>query len=230
MGYKMSYNLAFYTCFYGSNTKPSFAIPELPSLTYPCYYYTNNTTIIERLNGTRWIGIYHDIPTTDDLIQSCMVGKHVKTMTHEYDHLKSYDYLCFLDSKLNKVNEKIVEQFISTYFIKQDYALLIRHHWFIDGNVWHEFNESMKQKRYQLECEKYKTYINKQIDSGLSVYTPQHSACGLLIKNMKHKKMTDIGTVWFNHIQECGIQDQISFFFVKQFFMEYIHTFTESPF
>jgi hypothetical protein len=226
----MSYNLAFYTCFYGSTNNTSFSIPEAPSLTYPCYYYTNNPTMMERLKDTPWIGIYHDIPTTDDVIQSCRIGKHIKTMPHEYAHLKPYDYLCFLDSKLNKVNEQFVEQYIHTYFIEQNYALLLRQHWFIGGHVWDEFNESMMQKRYQFEGEKYKTYIKKQLDSGLSAHTQHHCACGLLIKNMKHEKMMDIHTVWFNHIQECGIQDQISFFFVKQFFMEYIHPFTEYPF
>jgi hypothetical protein len=99
-----------------------------------------------------------------------------------------------------------------------------------NNDVWNEFNESMLQKRYQIESEKYKNYINNQVKNGLSVITPLHCACGFMIRNMKHEKTIDINTTWYKHIQECGIQDQISFFFIKQFFTEYILPFTEIPF
>ena len=227
----MNYNLAFYTYFYGSNNNPAFRIPIIPSFKYKCYYFTNNSTIIKNLKGTNWIGIYDEKPTTDDIIESCMVGKHIKTMPNEYTDLKEYDYLCFLDSKLEKVNEKFVENFITKYFIKQNYALLLRKHWFIN-DLKSEYNLSMKQERYRLESKKYKNYITNQVNAGLSVLTPQqkHCACGFLIRNMKPEKMIEINTTWFKHIQECGIQDQISFFFVKQLFYDYIYPFTEIPF
>ena len=44
------------------------------------------------------------------------------------------------------------------------------------------------------------------------------------------EKMIEINTMWYKHIQECGIQCQISFHFIKQLFDEYIHPFTEIPF
>ena len=225
-----SLNLAFYTYFYGSNDNTACTIPSVPSLKYNCYYYTNNQTIIEKLKSTNWIGIYDDKPTNDDLIESCMVGKHIKTMPHEYTKLNKYDYLCFLDSKLEKVNEIFVENFISKYFIEQNYALLLREHWFIHNNVWNEYNESIHQYRYRLECDKYKKYIENQIKNGLNETTNKHCACGFLIRNMKHHKIIEINNTWYNHIQECGIQDQISFFFVKQLFNDYIYPFTEIPF
>jgi hypothetical protein len=186
--------------------------------------------MIKQLENTNWIGIFHDCPTNDDLIESCMVGKHIKTMPHEYAELKSYDYLCFLDSKLNNVNEKFVENFINKYFIQQNYALLLRQHWFVNNYVIDEYTESMKQYRYQLQDTKIKNYISNQAKRGLSLVTPNHCACHFLIRNMKHEKMIQINTEWFNHVQECGIQDQISFFFVKQLFNDIIYPFTESPF
>lgn len=180
------YNLAFYTYFYGSDHNSAFKIPELPSLKYKCYYYTNNQSIFGMLKDTNWIGIYIDISINDDLIQSCMIGKHLKTMPQEYNELKEYDYLCFLDSKLDKVNEQFVEDFIHKYFIENNYALLLRKHWFIQDNVWNEYNESMNQNRYKMQEEQYKKYIQKQINSGLSEITENHCACGFLIRNMKH--------------------------------------------
>jgi hypothetical protein len=47
---------------------------------------------------------------------------------------------------------------------------------------------------------------------------------------MKHPEINKIGETWLNHIQMCGIQDQISFFFVKQLFSDYILPFKEIPF
>jgi len=225
-----SYNLAFYTYFYGSDNNTAFQIPELPSLKYNCYYYTNNLILNEFLKATKWIAIYVEKPTTDDLIESSMIGKHTKVMSHEYSELKDYDYLCFLDNKAACVNEEFVENFIHKYFIENNYALLIKKHMFINDNVWNEYNESMFQKRYQLESEKYRNYIAKQVSVGLSVYTKQHCQTGFMIKNMKHKKMIEINTIWFKHIQECGIQCQISFHFVKQLFDEFIYPFTDSPY
>ena len=81
-------NLAFYTYFYGSDINQSFKIPEIPSLKYNCYYFTNNKTILDMLKLTKWIYIYDDKPTNDDLIESCMVGKHIKTSPHDYKELK----------------------------------------------------------------------------------------------------------------------------------------------
>jgi len=225
-----NYNLAFYTYFYGSNNNAAFKIPTLPSLKYKCYFYTNNSSMIKQLENTNWIGIFHDCPTNDDLIESCMVGKHIKIMPQEYNELKEYDYLCYLDSKLDNINEHFVEYFINKYFILQNYALLLRQHWFINNYVIDEYTESMKQYRYRLQDTKIKNYISNQAKRGLSLVTPNHCACCFLIRNMKHEKMIELNTEWFNHVQECGIQDQISFFFVKQLFNDYIYPFTELPF
>ena len=74
--------------------------------------------MFENLKDTNWIGVYDDKPTTDDVIQCNMIGKHIKVMPHEYPELKDYDYLCFLDSKLCKVSETFVENYIQKYFNK----------------------------------------------------------------------------------------------------------------
>jgi hypothetical protein len=223
-------NLAFYTYFYGSDNNVAFKIPSIPTLKYKCYYYTNNKTMIENIKLTGWIGIYDDKYCNDDLIESCMVGKHVKTMPNEYAELKDYDYLCYLDNKLDGVSEKFVEEFIAKYFIDENYALLIREHWFIHNKVWDEYNVSMNQYRYKLESDKYKKYISNQVNLGLSDTTEHHCACGFLIRNMKHNKIVELNRTWYEHILECGIQDQISFFFVKQLFDDCILSFNEIPF
>lgn len=223
-------NLAFYTHFYGSNTNIAFKIPEIPSLKYKCYYYTNNKDLLDLLQKTEWIGVYDNKPTNDDLIESSMVSKHVKAMPQLYSELQKYDYLCFLDSKLDKINETFVEEMIHWYFLDNRYALLLREHWDIHNNVWYECKESMRQERYRLERDKYVTYIKNQINNGLSETTKHHCATGLIIRNMKHEKTNDINETWYKHIQECGIEDQIAFFFCKQLFKGCIYSFTDNPF
>ena len=248
------FDLAFYTCFYGSDNNLAFTIPPLPSLKYKCYYYTNNKYIFERLRDSKWIGIYDNKPVSDDLIESSMDSKHIKAMPHEYNELKDYSYLCYLDSQSKKVNETFVESFIFEYFIKRNYILLLREHWVrlnSEGTlalsrtgssifpgmvnskpmgVWNEYNASVDQERYRLESENYKKYINNQINNGLSEITEHHCATGFLIRNMKHEKMNELNTTWYKHIQECGIECQISFFFVKQLFNGYVCSFNQCPF
>jgi len=220
---KKCLNLIFYTCFYGSNDNPAYMINQAPSLKYKCYYYTNNMCIIEKLKETTWIGIYDNKSIYNDLIESCMVAKHIKTMPHEYSELKDCDYLCYIDSKM-EIDDNYVEYHINKYNNEGNFSLLLKKHYFIhSNNIWDEYNESMKQHRYILQNEKYKKYINKQINNGLSEITEYHYACGFLIRNMKHEKIIEINKTWYEHIQECGIQDQISFFFVKQLFNGHIY-------
>jgi hypothetical protein len=228
--YKARYNLAFYTCFYGDSDNPAYKIPALPSETYDCYYFSNNRDILQKLEGTKWIQVYDNKQLSADVIQSCMQGKHVKAYPEDFEILTKYDYLCFLDSKLDKLSETFIENRIRKYFVEQNYALLLRHHINLKGSVWNEFNESMNQDRYVKQRTRYVSYIQDQIRSGLQETTENHAQCGLLIRNMKHPNMHDLDKTWYSHILACGIQDQISFYFVKQLFAQDIHMFKEIPF
>jgi len=236
-------NLAFYTYFYGSDNNRAFKIPNIPSLKYNCYYYTNNKTMIEKIKETKWIGIFIDKQTidknteTNETNESNMFGKHIKTCPGEYKELKNYDYLCFFDTKVDNVCETGIEDFITKYFIEQKYALIIREHYYINStnlkrnvSVWDEYKESMYHKRYQIDAKQYYRYIQKQINNGFQETTKDHCACGYLIRNMKHEKINEINTTWYEHIQECGVQDQLSFFFVKQLFEGYILSSNNMPF
>jgi hypothetical protein len=223
-------DIVFYTYFYGSNNNPAFYIPDIQTLKYKCYYFTNNLDMLNNLKFTKWIPVYDDKPISDDLINSCMTGKDVKVLPHTYNELKDHDYVCYLDNKLHRLNITFIENHITTYFINNNYALLVRVHQFVHDNIWNEYNESMLQERYRIQSNTYKQYIYKQIENGLSETTPTHCTCNFLIRNMKHEQINNINNTWRTHIQECGIQDQISFFFVKQLFDKYIFPFTESQY
>ena len=216
-------NLGFYTYFFGTNDNPAFAIPNVPSLKYKCYYYTNNKTIFEKLKETEWNGIFIDIEFKDDVFEPNMYGKHLKSMPQEYQELKDYDYLCFFDSKLNNLNVNFIEDNINRCFINDNKALILRLHDYITtNNVWSEFGLSMYQPRYYNDRYRYLNYINNQLNNGFKATDDYHCNAGLLIRNMKHTKIIELNSTWYNHIKECGIQDQISFFFAKQLFKDYI--------
>uniref|UniRef100_A0A6C0JQ12 DUF616 domain-containing protein n=1 Tax=viral metagenome TaxID=1070528 RepID=A0A6C0JQ12_9ZZZZ len=223
-------DLAFYTYFYGSNNNPAFYIPEIPTLKYKCYYFTNNMNMFNLLKNSNWIPIFDNKPINENLIASCMDGKDIKVLPHKNDVLQSHSYLCYLDNKLIHIDIDFVERYINNYFIQQNYALLLRVHQFVHESVWNEFKESMLQERYRIQSDQYRQYIKSQLDNGLSETTPTHCTCNFIIRNMKHEKINSINETWYQHIQECGIQDQISFFFVKQIYESYIFPYTESQY
>ena len=219
------FNLAFYTYYFGNENNRN--IPPVPSLKYDCYYYTNNQLLCAKLQKTKWKTIFIDKKTTDETNESNMFGKHIKSCPDKYEELKQYDFLCFFDDKINTTNENKVEEYIERYCIEQNYAFLIKEHCFLKHSVYNEFKESMNQYRYRIEAERYLNYISNQKNKGLSDVTEKHCQTGFIIRNMRHRKIDMIDHTWYEHIQECGIQCQIAFFFVKQLFPpEDIYIFT----
>ena len=79
----MNTNLAYYTCFIGTDENQAFSIPDLPSLEYDCYFFTNNQSMIEKLNTKKWKVVYIDFESTDDIIESNMKSKHIRALPHE---------------------------------------------------------------------------------------------------------------------------------------------------
>jgi hypothetical protein len=94
--------------------------------------------------------------------------------------------------------------------------MLRKHPWW-GPCVWIEIDASLKQERYKPLSDQMHKYIYKQVENGLKESIEWHAACTVIIR-----KMTDnaakINEEWYKNILECGIQDQVSFFFVKQLF------------
>ena len=223
-------NIVFYTYLIGNIENIKLNIQPLPSKKYKGYYYTNNPKIFSALASSDWTAVWVDKPSTDDPIENCMYGKQFKLFPDKLPELTGYQYVCFVDSKVQQISESWLEGTIQYFMVEQNMALLLRQHPFVLPSIFEEYNESMLQLRYQVEKDQYLTYIQNQLDKGLKAETDYHCACGLLIRNMAHEKTSRINKLWDKHIQECGIQDQISFFFVKQYFYDVIYAFSDSPF
>ena len=105
-----------------------------------------------------------------------------------------------------------------------DKTFLLSRHPFLKSNiVWDEYNECLKQTRYYNEKEQYERYIKNQVSLGLSDTSDIHYTTGFLIR--KHNETTKkINEEWLRHIRECGIECQISFFFIQQLFKPHIYS------
>lgn len=195
--------LAFYTVQFG----PDEHIHPAPSKKYACYYFTDRD---RNFGDSGWIPIKLDVKCTED--NACMAAKQVKVLPGRY---LTYAHTCYLDSKYVHVDEKMVERLT-------EHPVFFREHPFIFNSVWTELEESMQQERYKIQRDRYVDYINENIGKGLSPLTPTHLAGGFIVRDMK--KSAPFDEAWFQHIQVCGLNDQISLFFVKQLFRDIVRS------
>jgi hypothetical protein len=211
--------ICYYTVFIGSNNNVAFKIPKLPSQYYDCYYYTNNKKLYDLLQNTKWKSKLLEIPVSDDEIKSAMDAKHLKARPDLYDDLNKYNYTVYFDSKLNLNCDSDIENIIDTKM--KQYPMILRRHNNLK-NVWEEFDESMTQERYKKEKYKYITYINKNLEKGLSATAKNHYVTNFIIRDNKNPIVKEINKTWYEHILECGIECQISFSFIQQIYSDYI--------
>ena len=227
-------SLAFYTVFIGNDDNPAMVIPEAPSETYDCYYFTNNKTILSKLSTTKWIPVYLNLNSTDET-HATMLSKELKSVPHRYSELARYDYTCYLDSKLGvefswrevvdrgSISELKIEYLIFENFILKDKAMILRNHLYGQKSVYFEIWDALcSQQRYRDQKDRIFNYVDKQLSLGKSDVTDSHYATGFIIRNMKHPDIIKINESWYSHIQECGMQCQISFFFAKQPYQDII--------
>ncbi len=224
-------SIVFYSCFYGTNTNAAFRVPALPSKDHRCYFFSNNKDLLNQAKAKGWKVIYDAKEVSDDPITSCMQGKEIKVRPHLHPKLKNATYTVFLDSKLPDVNVEMVQKLIQTYCVKQKKPFLLRKHIDPRGSIWDEFNKSMEQPRYAATRDHIEQYIKQELQTRhISPETSNFSQCGFIIRDMKHPISSKINEEWMNEIKKCGIQDQISFFFVQNQFNSNIVSFTEYPF
>ena len=206
-------NLAFYTVFTGGDNNPSYAIPPVQQ-GYDNYFFTNNQKLLNDLKHTPWRSIYIEEKSSLDSVSSAMASKPLKVNPFLNNILSEYDYTCYYDTKLPRFNLLKVKEIIKD----QTFSLAMRNHYFLQPKVYDEYNESMLQGRYAKQRNQILNYIAKMESKGLAIETPYHLITGFIVRNMKHPQTKSICETWLEHVKECGIQCQISMFFVKQLF------------
>jgi hypothetical protein len=123
-----------------------------------------------------------------------------------------------MDSKLELKSN--IARYINK-LINSDKGIMIAKHNFIKGNVYDEYEESLKQSRYKTQKEKMLSYIERQ-KNYYSVKTDDHFVTGFIIRK-NNDIINSMNEMWYEHIKDCGIECQISFFFIKQEYEKYIY-------
>lgn len=215
------HRLAYYTCFLGNDSNWAFLIPPLPSETHDCYFLTNNTTMLQRLNTTKWIPIELDIPIENDNISDCRHTKPIRTCPHRIPELQKYQYLCWLDSKLAVEEEKIL--FLLKTLEDTGKKIVLSKHVHQFHTVWGEYELALQYAKYYAEKDQYKKYIENKLQSGYSEVLPVHYCGGFTIRDMTDPRVVSFSEEWLENIQECGIEDQISLQFVHPKYADIIY-------
>jgi hypothetical protein len=216
--------IAYYTCFFGSEANCSFLIPDVPSQTADCYYFTNNTIIYEYLQNTKFIRVFIDyIPVYNDDTKDTESTKEIRTCPHRFPILRDYMYLCWHDSKLNVFEDKIMKNLVLLDSMSDKVFMATKHPYSdTHKSVWDEFNLCVTSEKYRKEMEKYIEYINSRISAGYSE-TNEIFYCGGWRLTKQCALAVEFGEFWLKEIQACGIEDQISLQFVVQKYGQYIY-------
>jgi hypothetical protein len=219
-------SLAFYTVFCGKDQNIANRVPPRPSLQHDCYFYTNNAPTGEKARAQGWIVKTLEAVSEGDPLKDCMDAKHVKVCPHLYPDLGRYEYTCFSDSKTRVAMDMVLKIIASS----TKPFMVCKHPYIFTPNIEEEYDESMKQPRYVRQHKQYRRYIEKQLVLGRAQVTEHHLCCTIVIRKMTDPQVAQLNEAWWQHIQECGIQDQLSFFFVKQLYPELIQAIDERPY
>lgn len=204
-------NLAIYSTYCGPTNNTTFC--RRAHTVYPSYFVSNNQEVLAIAASNGWNPIYNPAqPITANPIESALQSKVAKTLPHMFEELNKYDYLFYIDDKYT-ISEGLVSDLVLD-LNNRNAAIAMKQHRFLSPNVLIEFAESLKQDRYYLQREQMAAFIAARAAQGDSLTSPAHYETGCILRNMRHPDITDIDNMWFKYIMECGIECQISFFFV----------------
>jgi hypothetical protein len=214
----MAFNLAVYSTFCGTDSNAGCVVH--PATTdYPCYMFSNNELFLERARSAGWIPVLlpQFMPPSEDATESAQQSKFAKTRPDLLAELQPYEFTLYTDTKLN-LDQNLFHQCV--YDLKVLGAPIgMREHWYLEHNIWYEFHEAIWQKRYEQQAAQMRDYILRRLKApgfrasgdGVQLY-----ATGVILRNMRHPDINRINAMWQADVDQCGIQCQISFFFVAQ--------------
>jgi hypothetical protein len=208
-------SIAIYTTFCGIKELATFNSTLITS-TIPHYFISNNIDIIKKVNDIGWTPIYLNQPVSSDIAKSSEQAKIAKAMPQVFCELTQYRWLIYKDDKIDFDYTKI-NSYINALLAK-DYFLGLRSypaHVNFPNNILYEFAEAMLQQRYYYQRDRIINYITNQIQLGKQL-TSQLYWTSFIIRDQQHQLTNKFNCDWFDSIQLCGAECQISFDFVSQ--------------
>jgi beta-1,4-mannosyl-glycoprotein beta-1,4-N-acetylglucosaminyltransferase len=200
------------------------------------FFVINDLDIAEQATALGYIAVVlAHIPTvnasTEVSIVNAMHSKLLKVfpqMLASRATGKTYDFVIWMDNKYD-IDWQRAWATINNW--PQNAAVMMPRPVVCCG-INKTFNDCMKQERYAIGRNQLQAYIDKQVNEGFSLTEADprddHSfATGFIVYNMHHENTTKIQALWYEHIQQAGIQCQISMFFVAQRFRQNIAVYHE---
>jgi hypothetical protein len=208
-------NLAIYSTYCGTTKNLTFCARRY--VDYPAYFITNNPEVLSIAEENGWIPLLIDgMVPSDDPIISATQAKFAKALPHRFEALNEYDFLFYTDDKY-KLAENMLPGLAASMRANKSPIAMKLHPW-LKPNVLLEFTESLGQKRYFDQRMMMIDYITSQIEVGLKAQSQHHFTTNCILRDMRHPEIANINETWYRHIQACGIECQVSFFFVAQMF------------
>ena len=217
-----SRKIAFYSCFFGGDCNWAHVAPRIPSTKYPCYFYTNNEKMVEKLRNSSWkIVFVPSIPIHNCNIMDAMESKFYKACPHRLPELKEYTYACYSDSKQWVDGEKVEE--LIQECEKNNKLCIFGIHPSKFTSVWDEYTLAMNYPKYNAQKEKVDSFMKEYLKKGYSENIENHYATGFSIRK-NCKEINQMNEEWYDAIIKCGIECQISFSFIQQTYKDYIYS------
>eukprot|EP00759_Apiculatamorpha_spiralis_P049873 PhF_6_TR44501/c0_g2_i1/m.68539 len=209
--------IAIYSTFCGANNNIAFVVNRHTK--FPCYMFSNNESYLHKAAEAGWIPVLltqFTPPNPSDVV-SATQAKYAKARPELLPELAPYDFLFYVDTKV-LVPEDRLEGHVAAMLAK-DSPIGIRHHPFLPSRVWAEYDEALKQHRYAIQQPMMHSYIQWRLSD--PTFKPEGPGIGhywtsAILRNMRHPDIKRINEMWASDIEKCGIECQVSFFFVAQ--------------
>jgi hypothetical protein len=202
-------------------------IPSASGRKYPALAFTTVKT--DRLTGfgaaardAGWTLVYMDEWTTrgpgdNDEDLNNISAKRPKIMPHAFPEIAATgaDIMVWCDNKW-PVNVASMEAAAKSW-PDHAVAMLPLHPTPNMHGALDEIALSMSQHRYRRHAERIKAYVHDQVRAGLSaVQRPRHLTATVILWRLRSADGAAFQKMWWSHIQQCGIQDQVSLCMVEQ--------------
>ena len=147
---------------------------------------------------------------------SATQAKLAKAMPQRFEVLSQYDFLFYTDDRY-KLQQTILPVLAASMRANRSPMTIKLHPW-LKPNLLPEYTGCLFQKRYLHQRGIMIEYISSQLMAGLKVQTDRHITTNCILRDMRHPEIATLNETWCQHIKACGIECQVSFFFVARMF------------
>lgn len=207
------FNTAIYSCYYGDVISATFRPIRYGNI--DSYFITNNQKIADIAIKFGWTVIIDELPVTSCSITNAFYSKKVKCKPNIFLPLLKYHYLIYVDDKV-EINPNLVYN-NGIDCVKSGASICLREHPTLKSNIWCEFALAILQPRYRVNKDVLWKYINNKLKEG---YKEDHILywTSVIFRDMKNPDTIKINEMWYDEVEKCGIECQVSFFFTSQKF------------